>query len=631
MRAVLLLSVLLGCQADLRMASQPKNGFKAKDRQRKPYDFKPDYALYMEPSDFDYAGLKKQRDGRGYDQFLRSNIDNEQDRRNFVTELGRDHLPFRTYEAGATDAKSKYKIPATTPGPTITATPGKEYTVPLRWNNPHASELEVNIWIMNTPKKYVVPIRKPTCSGEGYQDNVFDFVVPNDFNALGSKLPGFKGCKKLGDCVLQVYAHSVESRTYAIGSPLVVEGAVTGSTTTEVGVQDAKKDVGTNYKSLRPVCLSSSNKKLANIANAVPRRPRLVSDVFNHAYQNSDFSPYSGQQPDQISQNLQASAILKMTVGNRGELGKQYFALNRTARNMAKQLDKKARNLIRVYESITNQIIGAIGKNMTSNDTLSGGQITNKCFRCADVGSTSTRRLTTNTYVPSFEIPERLLSEASKYVAPMYAHLITQKTVGGPGVLQIYNAVIQDMNDDFLKVGKYGVHYLPAMLKDTLTTKADATKFRKLDANMQPDKYKGRYAAQLVQAEIKKNEMKVIANMASGAIPPGKNVINYICNKQPDASVGAVLDGSSSFFADPLPDMNGVMADGACDDDKVWTQQLEDEGKCGIPGANVMTAAQIFPDVGQVEAQEGYIPSPASSLASSWLFAVFCILVVALQ
>merc|ERR1719487_373783 len=57
----------------------------------------------MEPSDFGYAGLKHQRQ-RAYDNFLRSNIDNQQDRRDFETEVGRDHLPFRTFESASTDA-----------------------------------------------------------------------------------------------------------------------------------------------------------------------------------------------------------------------------------------------------------------------------------------------------------------------------------------------------------------------------------------------------------------------------------------------------------------------------------------------------------------------------------------------
>ncbi len=35
----------------------------------------------------------------------------------------------------------------------------------------------------------------------------------------------------------------------------------------------------------------------------------------------SDYSPYSGQQPEWISRNLQAAAVLSMVTGNRGELG----------------------------------------------------------------------------------------------------------------------------------------------------------------------------------------------------------------------------------------------------------------------------------------------------------------------
>ena len=58
--------------------------------------------------------------------------------------------------------------------------------------------MNFNVWIMNN--KYVVPVRKPTCSGEGYQDNAFAFTIPTDFNNLGSKVPGFAGCTKLGDC-----------------------------------------------------------------------------------------------------------------------------------------------------------------------------------------------------------------------------------------------------------------------------------------------------------------------------------------------------------------------------------------------------------------------------------------------
>merc|ERR1712113_1685 len=82
---------------------------------------------------------------------------------------------------------------------------------------------------------------------------------------------------------------------------------------------------------LRALCLPSSDAS-ADIVNAVPRYAKLFSDVYNHAYMNSDFSPYSGQQQESISQNLQASAINKMVTGNRGELGKSLLTREMTTR-----------------------------------------------------------------------------------------------------------------------------------------------------------------------------------------------------------------------------------------------------------------------------------------------------------
>merc|ERR1719456_1579787 len=102
--------------------------------------------------------------------------------------------------------------------------------------------MEVNIWIFDhggssrsgqpasndklAVHPVVIPVRKPTCSGEGHQDNIIRFTVPKDFTQLGEKIPGFTGCnpdtKPL--CTLQVYAHSVESRQYAYGFPIIVTG-----------------------------------------------------------------------------------------------------------------------------------------------------------------------------------------------------------------------------------------------------------------------------------------------------------------------------------------------------------------------------------------------------------------------
>jgi hypothetical protein len=274
------------CLADLRMASQPKPRGRNNEQytikhqsRRRQIKFNTTHAVYMEPSAFDYAGLRNQRDGRGYDNFLRSNIDNQQDRRDFENEDGRDHLPFRSFEGASTvfaragpplmtteGARTvKNKIPDVFPGTNITSTPGVPTLVPLRWNNPHSSELEVNVWI--SQNKYVVPIRLPACSGEGYQDNAFTFTVPNDFNLLGSKVPGFNGCQQVGDCVLQIYAHSVESRQYSMGTPFIVTGYTPGQQVNdETFIQPAGIDSALDLGNLRDLC-RPSNDPTVNIQN----------------------------------------------------------------------------------------------------------------------------------------------------------------------------------------------------------------------------------------------------------------------------------------------------------------------------------------------------------------------------
>ena len=124
--------------ADLRMASTPKNNFVIQNGQANTVPFTKNsiVAVYMEPSDFNYQGLKNQR-ANNYDNFLRSNVDNEQDNRDFNNEIGRDMLPFRTLEANSVNIN------------VINTVMGKKTLIPLRWNNPHSSECEINIWIKN--------------------------------------------------------------------------------------------------------------------------------------------------------------------------------------------------------------------------------------------------------------------------------------------------------------------------------------------------------------------------------------------------------------------------------------------------------------------------------------------------
>ena len=115
MKSTIILCLLTFAAADLRQASQPKKAYRLLQQGggRGSKNFAvgtgqnndgttntqtKGKVLYMEPSTFGYQGLVNQRNNN-YDNFLRSNIDNEQDNRNFNEEPGLDHLPFRTYEA----------------------------------------------------------------------------------------------------------------------------------------------------------------------------------------------------------------------------------------------------------------------------------------------------------------------------------------------------------------------------------------------------------------------------------------------------------------------------------------------------------------------------------------------------
>merc|ERR1719316_495602 len=283
--------------------------------------------------------------------------------------------------------------------------------------------MEVNIWIHehtgDRKQPIVVPIRKPSCSAEGHQDNIISFTVPADFADLGAKIPGFKGCTADSTpmCTLQIYSHSVESRTYAIGFPILIAGHNDSlSTTNSSGIREQSPDPGLDLSGLRDICLPATDPS-ATIATAVPRWARLVSDVYNHAYQNSDYSPYSGQQQESISQNLQASAINKMVTGNRGELGRRI--LTREATERIAQLQALEDTIYKNYEALANKIIKTVGhqmKNQVDMRTTMGWKngkkickqttaITDNCFRCAETGSMLGRRQETNTYIPSLQLP----------------------------------------------------------------------------------------------------------------------------------------------------------------------------------------------------------------------------------
>lgn len=616
-RSLFLLAAFLdfiGVDADLRLASWPRTVQNPKTKndetyttetlrdswlvihqgRRRTLPFNSTYAHYYEPSDFGYEGLKKQRQ-KAYDNFLRSNIDNEQDRRNIETEDGKDHLPFRTWEgckAGGKhcDVHASHETKMATKGntawgehsivleykqaisyrrynqskreekvtyaqclqrckdddkcqcigydptserragdggtlcdqghscrglhnnanaagddrvgadvrhhfPYIQVKQGEEKLVPLRWNNPHSAELEVNIWIMNTGQAIpiVVPIMKPSCSGEGYQDQAFTFKVPTNFNALGRHVAGFKGCKAVGDCVLQIYAHSVEPRMYAIGVPLVVEGTVTGQVnqnTNNVKKADHNdlKDPGVvGVEKLRKICLPRGDNSV-HWGTAQPQQARLISDQWNWAYQNSDFSPYAGQQPKYISKNLQASVVIEMLPGNRGSLGiHALYRDNNMGFHKQRELLRKARKVKHEFEQLADALIQFLEKkdahknsdhmkNIKTELQATTEQYTEFCFRCNEVGSTGIKRQNHRTYIPSFQITDPQTLAAVKFLmGDEYKDLIDDE-----GYVQIYYTAMWSLMDEFRKVAEYNIHYQGAVIKETIDTKEDALNYKSI-------------------------------------------------------------------------------------------------------------------------------------------------------
>jgi hypothetical protein len=300
---------------------------------------------------------------------------------------------------------------------------------------------------------------------------------------------------------------------------------------------------------------------------------------------------------------MQASAILKMVTGNRGELGKFKLAKdNRAAFNFQRKIEKKAKELVRVYESITNQIIGAIGMNMTNTDTSmeSLGQKTVTCFRCAEVGAVNARRKTTNTYVPSFVIPKALKAEARMYVAPIRAKLITDLP-NGDGLLQIYQAVLSDMTPEFIEFGqKYKLGYQGPIIKTGLATKQDETQFRKIGADGKPDK--GYYAA--TKTPIK-NILVTKPLNGLGNVPAS---YARLLNSQETALITA--EGE---------DMDGLNKDSSCDDDSKVTPEMVAAGDsaCVIKGQNAIKPGQLFaPEGAEAEEENNVVTTGAASKSS---------------
>jgi hypothetical protein len=532
MRFLFLISLITGASADLRFASWAKDSYKLRQDnngnngnqlfvndgpggQNSGQSGNDVFFKYMEPSTFEYQGLSGGggQKRNNYDQFLRSNIDNEQDNRNFNVDEGEDHMPFRTRATTVQMQENAVDL-------TAELTPGKEQLVPLRWNNPHSAEIEVNIHIMRCTeaekpecKPVAVPLAKPCCGGEGYQNNVIRFAVPTDFNQLGAKIPGFKGCVpgSTTTCVLQVYAHSVESRMYSYGFPVYVKDtptqtaatfpAATATSDTQIRDENYCADPGMQLNTLdNPICISCLDAAKIDKKTSEPQYSKLASDVYNHAFQNSDFSPYSGQQHCAISRNLQASAINKMVTGNRGELGKN--AIPQAMKTKINQLSNAEDRIYKKYEALANNLINRYGRQMKEDGVLKAGQTTqplSNVFRSRQVASTKSNRQQTNTYIPSFQLNADLIAQAKERIPTKYQGLLTE-TGPDAGLVQIYVAATNDLTPLFENAAKEeGILYQPNMFKSTFMTMRSATQFKKRNAAGQTDG--GKYAGQTATVE----------------------------------------------------------------------------------------------------------------------------------
>jgi hypothetical protein len=217
---------------------------------------------YREPDTFGLQALRTQKVADN-DQFLRSNIDNQANKRNAALEKPLDMLPCRQDQKGQL----------------MTFRRGVPIELPLRWNNPHDSDCEINIWVDGMRR--VSPIKRPFNCGGGYQDQRFNFIIPNDF----------PGCETPSEnCFVQLYGHSVEPRTYAICIDFVLErGTNTNTTFGPLDLETTQFQPAIHYW-----------------------------DSFDTAHVDSAYSGYRGQQGEFIRDELKAAIQLQSYLGNGG-------------------------------------------------------------------------------------------------------------------------------------------------------------------------------------------------------------------------------------------------------------------------------------------------------------------------
>jgi hypothetical protein len=180
-------------------------------------------------------------------------------------------------------------------------------------------------------------------------------------------------------------------------------------------------------------------------------------------------------------------------------------------------------------------------------------------FRSLEVGSVTTTRLQTNTYVPSFTITNPAALADAKAIAAQagakYANLINNQ-----GTLQIYVNTLKDMAADFKAAAAKGIDYLPAALKPTAATLADTTGFKKIKADGTRDN--GQYATAQAAAAYVQRQAQLLGAAQLPKVSPFEADITELSNLK-NADIPPQPFDQVVEQVDP----NAMMADDSCDSD----------------------------------------------------------------
>lgn len=363
--------------ADVRPASDAKKGFQVKKNEMgKNYAGSPTFEWDV-ASTFCYKDLENQKKNN-FDQFVRSNIDNEANQRDEQREAAQDMLPCRE---PVSQMESKL------------FTRGQTFDLPTRWNNPHDSDCEFNLWYGDMNK--ICTVQKPFRCGGGYQNQNFQVTVPRDV----------QGCNTAADgCFFQFYGHSVEPRTYAYC---------------------VRFHLAADPAPAAPAVGESS-------CAATLRDPIHYWDSYDTSHKDQDYSVYRGQNQAEIRDEVQAACDLAAHVGDGGLVR---LEKDEPLKNKRKNMKNKIKNLVKKMEDEAKKANKAAQKQL--DDAAGNGP--KQCYQGAEYGvinNNNCKRQYQNTYITMDLVAGRraIYNDLKAELAelPPYTATLKEMPVGTP-------------------------------------------------------------------------------------------------------------------------------------------------------------------------------------------------------